>query len=112
TTIAVQAAPNPSAFGNAVTFTATVSVLAPASGTPTGTVTFREGTTILAAKPLNSAGQATFATSGLVGGAHTITASYSGDTNFTGNASATFNQSITKAGTSTALNSSSSSTVF
>src|SRR5262249_11984096 len=35
--------PNPSTVGQAVTLNATVSVLSPASGVPTGTVNFRDG---------------------------------------------------------------------
>src|SRR5439155_259446 len=43
----VSSFPNPSLFGQTVTFTATVSAVFPASGTPTGTVTFRDsGNTI------------------------------------------------------------------
>ena len=47
TTTAVNATPNPSVFGASVTFTATVTVTAPASGTPSGTVTFKDGATTL-----------------------------------------------------------------
>jgi Calx-beta domain/Bacterial Ig-like domain (group 3) len=48
-----------------------------------GTVTFREGTTVLAGPlPLNGAGQASFTISTLAVGSHSITASYSGGTNF------------------------------
>ena len=39
---------SPSLYGQAVTFTATVSAVAPATGTPTGTVTFVDGATDLA----------------------------------------------------------------
>ena len=49
---------------------------------PTGTVTFKDGTTILGTGTVNSSGQATFSTSALSGGRHTITASYGGDENF------------------------------
>src|SRR5262249_18054072 len=46
---AVTLAPsvNPAAPGQAVTFTATVAAVAPGAGTPTGTVTFKDGTVIL-----------------------------------------------------------------
>src|SRR3979409_1120111 len=71
---------NPSALGQAVTFTATVK---PASGTvtPTGTVTFNDGATVLGSGPL-SGGTATFTTSGLGAGVHSITAVYGGDASF------------------------------
>ena len=71
---------NPSTAGQAVTFTATV---APQfTGTPTGTVTFVDGTTILATERV-SAGAAKFTTSKLASGAHGITATYNGSTSFT-----------------------------
>src|SRR5205814_888949 len=41
TTTAITSSGNPSCFGQAITFTATVSAVAPGSGTPTGTVQFR-----------------------------------------------------------------------
>src|SRR5205823_7646465 len=40
TTTAVSASVTPSVFGEALTFTAAVSAVAPGAGTPTGTVTF------------------------------------------------------------------------
>jgi hypothetical protein len=63
---------------NAVTFTATVSSSA---ATPTGSISFFDGLTLLVSVPL-AQGMATYTTSGLAIGTHTITASYSGDTNF------------------------------
>ena len=44
---AVVSSVNPSAFGQSVTFTVTVSPKAPGSGTPTGTVIFIDGSTVL-----------------------------------------------------------------
>jgi hypothetical protein len=75
---------NPSVYGQSVTFTATVSGLPPATSIPTGNVTFSDGGTVLGNVSLNSSGQATDTTSALSPGNHTITAVYSGDTNFTG----------------------------
>jgi hypothetical protein len=63
---------------NPVTFTA---MLASSAGTPTGTVTFLDGTTQLGTGTL-TAGVATYSTSSLTAGAHPVTASYAGDTNF------------------------------
>jgi len=65
--------------GSAVTFTARVS---PTSGstTPTGSVTFKNGSTILGVVPLSN-GVASLTTSSLGPGPYTVTASYSGDTN-------------------------------
>ncbi len=50
-------------------------------GTPTGTVTFKDGTTTLSTATLAS-GAASFSTTSLAAGAHSITASYSGDSSF------------------------------
>jgi hypothetical protein len=63
---------------NSVTFTATLSSSASA---PTGTVSFYDGTTMLGSGTL-SAGVATYSTSSLAAGSHSITAIYSGDSNF------------------------------
>jgi len=68
---------NPSTSGQSVTFTATVTA---AAGTPTGTVTFSDGSTVLGTGSLSS-GKATYTTKLLSVGSHPITASYSGDTN-------------------------------
>src|SRR5207244_3544965 len=82
---AVTASANPSTSGQAVTFTATVSAAGPGAGMPTGTVTFYDGSTALGSVSLslvNGLDQATFATSSLAVGAHSISASYGGDANF------------------------------
>ena len=61
---------------------------APGSGTPTGTVTFKDGAATLGTGPLNGSGQATFTTSSLGIGPHSITAAYGGDANFLASVSA------------------------
>ena len=76
---ALSSSLNPSTFGQLITFTATVSA---STGTPTGAVTFKDGTTTLGVGTL-SGGMATYVTSSLSIGGHSITAAYSGDTNFT-----------------------------
>jgi hypothetical protein len=91
---------NPSAFGQSVTFTATVSANAPGAGTPTGTVSFLDGTKTIGTGTLNG-GVATFSTSALAVAGHSITASYGGDPNFTGSTSAALTQTV-KAYASTA----------
>jgi YVTN family beta-propeller protein len=87
TTTTLAASPNPSNLGQAVTLTATITVVAPGSPTPigpTGTVTFLDGTTTLGTAALNGAATATFSTSSLSAASHSITATYGGDANFTG----------------------------
>ena len=92
--VALASNANPSLFAGSVMFTATVTAASPAAGTPTGTVTFLDGTTIIGTQTLTS-GQAALSTSALSSGTHVITASYSGDTNFTAATSAALAQAIT-----------------
>ena len=81
TTTTLAASQNPSKLGQAVTFTATVTPQF--SGTPTGTVAFYDGTTLLKGVALSGAA-AKFTTSTLASGTHTITATYNGSTSFVG----------------------------
>jgi len=67
--------------GTSVTFTAAVTHTA-GTAVPTGTVTFNNGTTKLGSGTLNSSAKATFQTSMLAGGSYSVTAAYSGDTNY------------------------------
>jgi hypothetical protein len=84
TATTLTASPNPATYGQTVTFTASVQSVSAGAGTPTGTVTFLEGSTVLAsAVPLGGNGQATFPIATLPAGPHTITARYSGGTGFT-----------------------------
>jgi ELWxxDGT repeat protein len=89
--------------GQAVTLTATVSVNAPIVGTPTGSVTFLNGNTVLGTANLDATGKATLSTSTLSLGAHSITAVYGGDTASAGGNSAVLHQTITGALTQTTL---------
>ncbi len=100
-TTTVTTTPNPSIFGQTVTMTATVTV---ASGTPTGQVTFQAGSTTLGTAPLNPSGVATFSTAGLAAGTHTITAVYSGDSNYAGS-NGTTSHTVNKANTTTMITS-------
>ena len=68
---------NSCTYGAEVTFTATVSELAPAFGIPTGTVQFLDNGVYLSQIPLDS-GVAALSTSSLKIGRHTIIAVYSG----------------------------------
>jgi hypothetical protein len=94
TTISVVSATGPSVFGQSVTFTATVEVVAPGVGNPSGTVTFRDGTTILGSETL-SGGSASLGTAGLGVGPHAITATYEGDLDFSSSVSAELTQIVT-----------------
>jgi len=110
TTVSPQAMPNPSVFGQSTIFTATVTAVAPGTGTPTGTVSFFEGTTNLGSSTL-TAGVATLTLSSLQVGSHVIQMNYSGDANFlTSNNSLT--QLVNQASTTTALATAPNPTVF
>lgn len=77
-TVILSSSANPAAPGAKVTFTATVTRTAPA-GVPTGKVTFFDGGTTLATVSLKSTGTASYSTSALSLGTHTISANYGGD---------------------------------
>jgi len=96
---------NPGVSGQSLTFTAEVAAGLPSTGTPTGSVTFKDGTTTLGITDL-TAGIATFSTSALAVGASSITAVYGGDANFTASTSAPVNQGVDQASSSTTLSSS------
>ena len=85
TTTAPSASASSANLGQTVTFSAAVSANAPGSGTPTGTVDFFDTTTNVDLTPGGVAlvsGMASFATTSLAAGPHTIRATYSGDGNF------------------------------
>ena len=79
TATTILSSQNPSDLGAPVTFTATVTAGSPVT---TGTVTFRDGATVLATVALNASGQASFTTSALASGSHTISATYNGTSHF------------------------------
>jgi hypothetical protein len=103
TTTTVVSSVDPSVFGQSVTFTATVTANAPGSGTPTGTVTFKDNLRVIGTGALNGSAQATFTTSALGTGSHSITATYSGDTNFTTSNFLGLNQTVNADATTTSL---------
>jgi hypothetical protein len=94
TATAIRSSSNPSRFGRLVTFTATVSAKSPGSGTPTGTVTFMDGNnTFLFTASLKS-GVASFSSSSLTRGTHSIKVIYSGDNNYNGSTSTVLSQVV------------------
>ena len=97
-TTSIGSSLNPSTFGQPVTFTA--QVVSQTSGTPTGTVTFQDGATVLGAVALNGSGVAQFTTAALTAGTHTIGAFYSGSTLFITSSQGMF-QTVNPAPTST-----------
>lgn len=91
TTTSLVSALNPAVVGASVQFTATVT----GTGTPTGAVTFMDGTTTLGTGTL-SAGVATYSTNSLTAASHSITAVYGGDANFNGSTSNTVSEVVNK----------------
>jgi len=104
TTTSLTAPPNPSVIGQAVTLTAVVSPVAPGTGVPTGTVTFRDGATVLGTVTLVN-GSASLVTSTLAVGSHSLTAAYSGGGNFLASTSAVVAHTVNPGNTSTSLTS-------
>ena len=84
---------NPAVFGQSVTLTANVSISG--SPTPTGGVSFFDGSNLLAVVALDANGRATLTTSALPAGAHIISAAYEGDSSAAESLSAPFTQNIT-----------------
>ncbi len=83
--------------GSQITFTATVTPASTSYGSPTGTVTFLDGTTSLGTGTLTN-GVATFSTSSLAAGTHTITANYAAAGLFAGSVSGPVTETIVTPG--------------
>jgi sugar lactone lactonase YvrE len=101
-TLAVTLPTTPPSFGQAVVVQATLAPVAGAVGTPTGTVTFYVDAVPQPAATL-TADAARITLTGLNGGTHSITASYSGDDNFAGSASSALTVSVATSTTVTTL---------
>jgi hypothetical protein len=91
TTTGISSSVNPSSFGEAVTFTATIS-----STLATGTVQFKDGSAPLGSAVNVTGGVAALTISSLVPGTHSITAIYSGDTNFLASTSSALQQTVNR----------------
>jgi hypothetical protein len=98
-TIALTSSTSSPVYGQAVTFVATVS----SPGAPVGTVTFSDGTTLLATVPLDGSGQTALTISTLSLGSHAITATYNGGTDFLGVTSGTAAESVSQSATAIVL---------
>jgi Bacterial Ig-like domain (group 3)/FG-GAP-like repeat len=107
TTTTLSATPNPAASGQSVTPTATITP-AP-TGTPTGTVNFFSGGTLLGNSAVNNSGTAAFTSSTLPVGPDSITASYSGNSSFSLSSSAALIETVKLGVTTTTLSASPSS---
>jgi hypothetical protein len=94
TTTTLTATPDPGQGVPAGQPTSLTAVVSSSGGTPTGIVSFYDGTTLLAALNVDATGTATLTTSGLTVGNHALTAAYGGDSSFASSASASVNASI------------------
>jgi hypothetical protein len=84
-----------------VTIAFNVTVTAPGAGTPTGNVTVSDGTQSCVGTVAAGSCQIAFSTVG----SHPVTATYAGDTNFNGSASASEPHQVDKANTTTTISS-------
>jgi photosystem II stability/assembly factor-like uncharacterized protein len=87
TATSLFAGPANPVVGATVTFTANVDT-GSSQAVPTGTVSFKEGTTVLGTTTLSGSTVARFQTSSLSFGSHNITAQYAGDGTYAGSTSA------------------------
>jgi len=85
-------------------------------GTVTGTVTFWDGTTSLATAQVVNNGsqynQATLTNGGFQGGSHSITATYSGDANYSASTSAITTVTVNPASSTVSLSASQNPAAF
>ena len=108
--IALASSTNPSFSGINVIFTARVTGVA--SLTPTGAISFIDGSNLLNSVALDATGAATYQTSTLAVGAHPITASYAGDRNYQAATSTVLPQIVRYADTQIALTASANPSIY
>jgi hypothetical protein len=97
--VALSSSTGSAVFGQAVTFTATVT----GPGAPAGSVTFSAGGTVLGTVTLNASGRATLTTSALAIGSHAVVASYGGSAALGAATSGSSPVSIAQAGSQVVL---------
>jgi hypothetical protein len=105
TTTALTVSPTAPTYGDTVVLTATVTPAQANHGAPTGTVTFRDGATVLTTVPVTASGgdaTASVSRSDLGAGSHHFVADYSGSDAFAVSSSATVDVTIARRATSLA----------
>jgi hypothetical protein len=105
-TLTLSVSPNPSVVSNPVVLSAT----ATSTGTPTGMVTYYDGTTVLGTAYVTGSGVATFTTYQLTVGTHNLSAQYAGDPSNEGATSNVVSDIVQQATSLTTLASSNSTT--
>jgi hypothetical protein len=101
TTVTLNASASPVIAGQIETFTA--SLVSVTGGIPTGTVAFKDGGAVIGTGTVNAQGIATFSSTTLAVGTHTMTAVYSGDANYQPSTSAAVQVVVQLAPTTTSL---------
>jgi hypothetical protein len=94
TTTALTASATSIAHGSSVTFTATVAPASGSTGTPTGSVLFADGDLTIGSATVDATGKATFSTTALAAGSHSITAGFGGSTTLLGSVSSTVSVTV------------------
>jgi Big-like domain-containing protein len=84
TLTSVTASVNPSSFGQTIILDAAITPANGAPGIPSGSVTFKEGSTVLGSVPVNAFGHALFSYAGLSIGNHNIAADFAGTNGWLG----------------------------
>ena len=97
TSTSLSSSPNPSTGGQEVTFTAHVATSGGSTGSPSGSVQFLDGSTVIGTKTIDASGDAVFSTSSLSVTTHTITAEYQGSSTFEPSTSAPVTQQVNAA---------------
>ena len=82
TTAAVSVSSSSTLLGQSATFTASVKSVSPGAGTPAGTVSFYDGSTVLGTATLGSSGTAELTETQLFAGTHAVTVKYAGNTDY------------------------------
>jgi hypothetical protein len=103
TTTTITASETSVVVGDTVTFSAAVAPTISGAATPTGTVTFYDGTVSLGIATLDSNGNASADVSTLSAGSHSITATYSGDALNSASSSSVVAVVVSQASTTTTI---------
>ena len=106
TSTAVTSSANPSVYGQTINLTAKVTASNSGDGTPTGNVTFFDGTTALGTATVDGTGNGTLSLSTLPVGNATISAVFAGSNGFANSTSANLTQVVGKASSLTTITSS------
>ncbi|HXG08193.1 MAG TPA: Ig-like domain repeat protein [Gemmataceae bacterium] len=111
TQLTAQSSANPSAAGQPVTITVTVSAVSPGAGTPTGTILYRIDGALQNPVTLTN-GRVDIVLTGLSQGTHTLAFAYMGDANFNTSSLSSFTQTVNPFAATTTLTSSDTDVFF